>query len=138
MSDKSDSDSESTDSIENIQLKQIHQIPPVSRIRSVANAVSNIETAADRIGTVVFSPERQCNEVPRHLSELSLTRNNYVAESQTVCVKLKVEHWPHGITITVLLYLFGDNKYFIELITDGKRQEEYVFLFNYHIHLYLK
>lgn len=135
MSNKSDSDSESTDSIENIQLKQIHQIPPVSRIRSVTNAVSNIETAADRIGTVVFSPGRQCNEVPRHLSELSLTRNNYVAESQTVCVKLKVEH---GITITILLYLFGDNKYFIELITDGKRQEEYVFLFNYHIHLYFK
>lgn len=135
MSDKSDSDAESTDSIENIQLKQIHQIPPVSRIRSVTNAVSNIETAADRIGTVVFSPGRQCNEVPRHLSELSLTRNNYVAENQTVCVKLKVEH---GITITILLYLFGDNKYFIELITDGKRQEEYVFLFNYHIHLYLK
>lgn len=87
MSDKSDSDSESTDSIEHIQLKQIHQNPPVSRSRSVTNAVSSIDTAADR--SVVFSSGRQCNEVPRHLSELSLTRNNYVTENQTVCVKLK-------------------------------------------------
>lgn len=65
------SDCESSDSMEDIQLKPIQPKPQPSRI---------VNTDVRRNVSVT-----QGHEIPRQISELSLTRNNYMNEKNVVC-----------------------------------------------------
>lgn len=103
------SDSESSDSMEDIQLKPVQPKPHPARL---------VNTEVRRN---VFTPVTQGHEIPRQISELSLTRNNYMNE-RNVNVQMNHDHGDRTFPPVIPLNV-GGIKYITRLSTLRKYED---------------